>query len=171
MEVPSLEEWLDLPEAERIRRAGALNPYAGEGVDLIRQVADRFRVEFGHLRGLEITGPGLYHGGSWVIGASHPLIFDRRRLPEYYLGVDVRASVRPPLPPEFQGQEYPHGYIWSPPNYERFVDRCADEIRERLAQPDMTRDEMLSALVGRPFGQHVAQCRQSVKEGKIPPFE
>lgn len=54
------------------------------------------------------------------------------RLPQRYLAIEVRASIRPPLPPEFQGQEYPHGYVWSPPNYERFVDRCAMEIRQRL---------------------------------------
>lgn len=35
----------------------------------------------------------------------------------------------------------------------------------------MTREEMLHAIVGRPFEEHVAQCRRAVKEGSIPPFE
>jgi len=171
MEMPSLTEWIELPDDERVRRVAKLNPYAGEGEELIRQIADRFRGEFGHLPGLDISGHGIYHGGSWVIGASHPLVFDRRRLPSRYLGVDVRASIQLPLPPEFQGHEYPHGYVWSPPNYERFVDRCADEIRERLGDPDMTREQMLHVIVGRPFDEHVSECRRWVKEGAIPPFE
>ena len=166
-----MTEWLGLAEENRVRHVARLNAYAGEGAQLIRQIADRFRDEFGHLPGLTMTGHGVYHGGSWVIGASHPFVFDRRWLPNRYLGVEVRASIRPPLPPEFEGQEYPHGYVWSPPNYERFVDRCADEIRQRLGNPEMTRAQMLHALVGRPFEEHVSDCRRWVTEGAIPPFE
>jgi hypothetical protein len=65
----------------------------------------------------------------------------------------------------------PDGYAWSPPNFERFVDRCANEIRQRLSNPTMSRAEMLHALIGTPFEEFVAHCRESVKKGFIPPFE
>jgi len=170
MATPSLSEWLALSEDERARRLAAFDAYAGEGEDLLEQIADRFREEFGRLPDVAIDGPGIYHGGSWVIGVTHPFIFDRRLLPARYLGVEVRAGPRLPLPPEFEGQTYP-AYVWSPPNFERFVDRCAAEIRVRLGDPNMTREAMLHALIGRPFDEHLSNCRRWVKEGVIPAFE
>jgi hypothetical protein len=154
MKMPSLEEWLELTEPERARRVAELNAYEGEGETLLQQATARFREEFGSLRGLAISGLGVHHGGSWVIGVSHPLIFDRRRVPTYYLGLPVNATVSQPLPEEFQG------YAWAPENYERFVDRCSHEIRRELGRPEMSREEMLHALIGVPFEEHVANCRR-----------
>jgi hypothetical protein len=108
------------------------------------------------LRGLQIGGLGANHGGTWAIDATAPLIFDRRGLQPYYLGVHVKWNIASPLPPEFQW-----GYPWEPANYARFVERCADEIRNALEKPNMMRDEMLHALIGRPFEEHVANCRQA----------
>jgi hypothetical protein len=167
----TLPEWLALSDGERTEWLGQLNPYSGEGFELIKAISDRFRDEFGHLPGLEVEGPGVYHGGDWVISASHPFVFDRRKLPGQYVGITVRAGVRNPLPAEFEGQYYPHAYVWNPRNFERFVDRSADEIRKALGDPTMSRDEMLHALIGWPFEEHLANCRQAVAEGKIPPFE
>jgi hypothetical protein len=65
-----LTEWIQLSSEERARRLAALNAYAGEGAALIKQIADRFRDESGHLSDLEIYGPGVYHGGGWVVGVS-----------------------------------------------------------------------------------------------------
>ena len=45
------------------------------------------------------------------------------------------------------------------------------EIRAELGAADMSRDDMLSALVGMPFSQWVEACRSSVREGRIEPFE
>jgi hypothetical protein len=167
----TLPEWLGLSDLERARWLSALNAYGGEGAELIGAIGDRFREEYGHLEGLEVLGPGVFHGGTWVIGATHPFVFDRRRLPHQYLGIDIRASVRHPLPPEFDEQRFPDAYVWAPPNFEKFVDRCFHEIREALRDPDMTRAEMLHALIGMPFEEHLAHCRRSVREGRIPPFE
>jgi hypothetical protein len=36
---------------------------------------------------------------------------------------------------------------------------------------DISRDEMLSALVGLPFAEFVEHCRAGVREGTIEPFE
>src|SRR6187551_654533 len=164
MAVPTIDEWLCLSESERERVVDQLNGYDGEGDELIRQIANRFRQEFGHLPGISIDGPGIPHGGGWAIGVTHDVIFDRRWLPRRYLGVHVRPGIRLPLPKEFANQQYPTGYAWSPPNFERFVDRCADEIRRRLGSPNMSRDEMLHALVGMPFEKFVAHCRESVRK-------
>ena len=171
MALPSLDAWIELPEDERTRRMAAFNAYVGEGAELVSQISARLREQLKHLREVAVDDGGIYHGGSWTIGVSHPFIFDRRLIPERYLGVEVRAGARSPLPPEFEGQARPNGYVWSPPNFERFVDRCASEIGQRLGQPNMTREEMLHALIGRPFEEHVSICRRSVTEGVIPPFE
>jgi hypothetical protein len=95
----------------------------------------------------------------------------RRKLPGKYLAIIVHASLRIPLPAEFESQRFPDAYVWAPPNVEKFVDRCADEIREKVGDPHMTRAETLHALIGRPFEEHLAHCRQSVREEWLPPFE
>lgn len=171
MTQPSISEWLALSEQERVRHVAALKPYAGEGSELLEVVVDLFRKEFGHLRGLKINGPGVYHGGSWVIGASHPLVFDKRLLPPTFLGIQVHKTTAHPLPVEFQNQERPRGYVWSPNNFSRFVDRCGDEVRRELENPNMTREDMLHALIGEPYEEFVTRCRGWVAEGRIPPFE
>jgi len=171
MTLPTIDEWLELSERERVQRVAALNAYAGEGEELLRIAVDRFRKDFGHLKGLKISGPGVYHGGSWVIGASHPFVFDKRLLPPTYLGMTVHQSTSHPLPVEFQNQERPRGYVWSPPNFSQFVDRCGEEVRRELGNPAMTREEMLHALIGEPYEEFVARCRGWVAEGKIPAFE
>ena len=170
MREPTLAEWLNLSSADRRKRLDSLNPYGGEGFTLIKAISDRFRDEFGHLPGLVIDGPGVYHGGDWVISSSRPFVFDRRKLPEHYLGIMVHTSVRNPLPLEFS-KGYPEAYVWAPPNFAKFVDRCANEIREQLGDPNMSREDMLHALIGVPFEEHLAHCRQSVREGRMPAFE
>jgi hypothetical protein len=152
MPLPAFEDWLKMPEAERVRVVSALDAYAGEGQELLDEVWRRFRAEYGHVHGVQTYGPGANHGGTWAMSATTPFIFDRRSLPVYYLGVHVKWLIPPPLPAEFQ-----NGYPWAPQNYERFVDRCAAEIREVLGKPDMTREEMLHALIGRPFEEHAAR--------------
>jgi hypothetical protein len=81
MAVPTFDEWLRLSESERERVVDQLSGYDGVGDDLIGQVANRFREEFGHLPGISIDGPGIPHGGGWAIGVTHDVIFDRRWSP------------------------------------------------------------------------------------------
>lgn len=169
--VPDLESWKRLTPGGQCARLADYS-YREEARPLIRCIVDDFRRAHGHIEGLVVNEePGIYHGGEWVIDVTHPFIFDRRSLPRQYLGVRVHAGSQPPLPPEFANQHYPDGYAWSPPNFERFVDRCADEIRQRLGNPTMSRAEMLHALIGTPFEEFVAHCREWVKKGSIPPFE
>jgi hypothetical protein len=169
--VPDLESWKRLTPQEQHARLADYSERE-EARSLLKSIVDDFRDAYGHIEGLVVSkDPGSYHGGEWVIDVTHPFIFDRRSLPGYHLGVRLHRGSQPPLPPEFANQHYPDGYAWSPPNFERFVDRCADEIRQKLGKPQMSRAEMLHALVGTPFEEFVSHCREWVKKGSIPPFE
>jgi hypothetical protein len=170
-QVPTFEEWRSLPDSDRARIQAGWNTYGGEGAEIVAQAADDFRAKFGHLPGLSVSGPGIYHGGSWVIAASHPFVFDRRTIPESHLGINVHASIGPELPREFEASTRKFTYVWAPPHYEAFVDRNAAHIRQALKNPSMSRDEMLSALVGRPFDEFVKSCREHVNAGRIEPFD
>jgi len=169
--VPTFEEWLELTDSERAQIQGGWNVYGGEGAEIVTRASDDFRAKFGHLPGLSVAGPGVYHGGAWVIAAMHPFIFDRRTIPGSHLGIGVHASTGPELPREFQEFTRKHEYVWAPPHYEAFVDSNAAQIRQQLGNPGMSREEMLSALVGQPFDRFVQFCRESVSAGRIKPFE
>jgi hypothetical protein len=170
-QVPTFEEWLVLPDSERAQIQASWNAYGGEGEEIVTKAADNFREKFGHLPGISVSGPGVYHGGSWVIAVMHPFIFDRRAIPGSHLGIWVHASTGPELPREFEAGTRKYGYIWAPPHYEAFVDNNAPKIRHQLGNLSMSRDEMLSALVGRPFDKFVQSCREQVSDGRIEPFE
>jgi hypothetical protein len=169
--IPTFAEQLALSDAERRNEASRWNAYAGEGHEIVAEVTEDFRVKYGTIPGVDVTGLGIYHGGDWVIGVTHPFVFDRRLLPTSHLGIGVRTLIGGELPPEFQDGQRRYPYVWAPPHYEQFVDRCAGEIRRQLGRPNMSRDEMLSALIGMPFEQFRELCRQSVREGRMAAFE
>ena len=169
--IPTFAEWLSLSDAERANEAARWNTYGGEGSEIVAAVTEDFRAKYGNLSGVERIVFGVYHGGSWVIGVIHPLVFDRRLLPLSHLGIMVHTSIGGELPPEFQDSKRRYSFVWAPPHYEQFVDRCADEIRRQLGRPDMSRDEILAALVRMPFEQFREHCRQSVREGRMAAFE
>ncbi len=125
--VADLESWTRrTPGEQHARLAG--NSEREEAQPLIKCIVDDFRRAHGHIEGLVVTEePGIYHGGEWVIDVTHPFILDRRTLPREHLGVRVHAGSQLPLPPEFANQHHPDGYAWSLPNYERFVDRGAND--------------------------------------------
>jgi hypothetical protein len=136
--------------------------------DIVSAAADRFRMQFAPQSDVEVRH-GVYHGGDWIIGVTVPMVFDKRSLPETFLGITVRQFTKD-LPPEFQVRDPRAEYVWAPERYELFVDRAAAEIREKLGRPDTTRKEMLDALCGEDFDAFTARCRQWENEGKIPSF-
>ena len=170
-DVPTPAEWLELSDQQRAKVIERWNPYGGQGFALVEAVTADFRERYGHLPRLQINGPGVYHGGSWVISVQHPFVFDRRKLPTSHLGIMIHASLTGELPREFQDGLRQHAYVWAPPHYVQFVDRAAEEIRAQLGSGDMTRDDMLAAFVGMPFADFVELCRSSVREGRLKPFE
>jgi hypothetical protein len=131
-------------------------------------VFDRFQAAYGQIKGVTIDGPGIYHCGEWIIYLTHPFIFDRRTLPEYYLGIRILSGRALPLPPEFEGQRLPRAYVWAPNNFERFVDRCGGEVRSQLRRPAMTREEMLDALLGHSFEEFRRRYHDAVRKGILP---
>lgn len=104
-----------------------------------------------------------------VIMISKPFVFDNRKLPKVYDGLEVKSKIEGELPVEFK-VDVKKEYIWAPQRFEKYVDRCAEEIRKKFKKPDMTRNEMLDALAFGSFEEHKKKATQLLKEGKIPPF-
>jgi hypothetical protein len=61
-------------------------------------------------------------------------------------------------------------YIWAPERFEKFVERCSDEIRKDLGDPNMSKKEMLDALCFGDFKEHKKKVNQLIKEGKLPSY-
>jgi hypothetical protein len=139
----------------------------------------RFEKKYAHLKklGLRFNGLGFADARKrvHVIQVTRPFMFDSRLIPKSFEGMAVKSKIEGVLPEEFiidrnvedwQKREY----AWSPERFEMFVDRCSSEIKEKLNNPAMSRDEMLSALCFGNFEAHKMKCDQLIKEGKIPAF-
>lgn len=159
---------------ERVETVRNWKPFMGEGEDYIKKVSEKFKEEFGHLSSIRGISYGDYHGSTWVISYSHPFIFDQRKAPpSIYLGVDVREGTpASEMPEEFQTGDVKQEYVWAYQRYEKFVDRCSDQIRRELNSPDMAREEMLDALTpGGNFQAWKSQCQIWEEQGKIPRYQ
>lgn len=133
-------------------------------------ILNEFKRQFGHLKkyGLKIEGVADLMGNG-VISISKPFIFDNRKLPEKFMGLNIRGgTVDTELPVEFQNLDRDREYIWAYQRFEEYVDKHADLIRKTLGKPDMTRDEMLDALCFGDFRRHKEMCVKWENEGTIP---
>jgi hypothetical protein len=140
------------------------------------QILAEFRKQYGHLEaeGLVIRYIGNvieYHYAIWI---EHPLIFDQRKLPKWFMGIEVRDHISDiDSIPEFQIEDRDTEYIWDYKRFEKFVDRNSALIRQKLGNPNMTREEMLDVLCDGDFNKHKEDCLRWEKEGrfklKIPP--
>jgi hypothetical protein len=156
---PSLREWKTLSDDERQRFVDTWDPNSADGNPLLKEIEIVFTATFGQLKGLTIHGIGNCHG-CLVIGATHKLIFDRRLLPMRFLGLPVYCTISD-IPTDFQVFE---SYIWAPENYQHFVERHADQIRDELGSREMSREDMLHALCGMPFSEWIEVCHGFGKE-------
>jgi hypothetical protein len=140
-----------------------------------------FESKYGYLKkkGLTIEGLAMIDPKKkkHVIKISRPLVFDNRQLPKKFEGLDVKTNIQmsQELPSEFKvNREQPDWfkkeYIWAPERFEKFVDRCSDEIRRNLGEPNMTKKEMLDALCFGDFKEHKKKVNQLIKEGKLPAY-
>ena len=79
---------------------------------------------------------------------SKPFMFDNRQLPKTYEGLDIKSKIEGNLPKEFAfNKNSPKKeYVWAPFKFEKYVDRCSEEIRKEFGNPNMSRTEMLDAL-------------------------
>ncbi|MCC7303746.1 MAG: hypothetical protein IT233_13985 [Bacteroidia bacterium] len=111
-----------------------------------------------------------------VINISRPFIFDMRGLPKKYEGLSVKGKINGDLPNEFQIDRtkpdwMKRDYIWAPERFEKFVERCGEQIRKELGNPVMTKKEMLDALCFGNYEEHKKNTKKLIKEGKIPSFK
>lgn len=94
MGVPTFEQWRTLSDVERSRIQSTWNTYHGEGRPLVDAVTADFWQHYGHLPGLRLDGPGVYHGGAWVITVQRGAAFDGSALPVLHLGISVHQIIR-----------------------------------------------------------------------------
>ncbi len=146
---------------------------------LLYDTLDRFEKKFAHLKkkGLRVNGLKMIDPKrkKHVIDISRPLLFDNRQLPKIFEGLDVKAVVSGDLPlefaidrtkPDWQKKEY----VWAPERFEKYVDRCSDEIKKKLGDPKMTREDMLSALCFGDYKAHKEKTQLLIDEGKLPNY-
>jgi hypothetical protein len=141
------------------------------------EILKHFETKYGTLKkkGLRIEGLSMIDPKrkKHVIMVSKPFMFDNRQLPKTYEGLEIKAKIEGILPKEFAiKKDAPKKeYVWAPVNFEKYVDRCADDIRKQFGNPEMSRQEMLDALAFGSFEEHKKKSVQMMKDGKIPPFK
>jgi hypothetical protein len=143
------------------------------------EILKSFETKYGYLKkkGLTIEGLAIVDvkKKKHVIKISRPLIFDNRLIPKRFEGLDVKTNIKlgVDMPAEFdvdrsQPDWHKKQYIWAPERFERYVDRCENEIKDQLNNPQITKPEILDALCFGNFEEHKQKSIQLIKEGKLP---
>ena len=101
---------------------------------------------------------------------SKPFLFDNRLLTKTYEGLDIKSKIEGGLPEEFKidREALTKDYLWAPNKFEKYVDRCSEDIKKQFGNPNMSRTEMLDALAFGSFEDHKQKTLNLIKEGKIP---
>ena len=150
----TLEEWMALSDLERGKIASQWSPFVQQTTDsLPTLISEEFRKQHPNLN---FRGLGNVHGSLELV-VLRPFIFDKRLIPNSFLGMSVKVSLSEPLPDDF---EVFSGYVWAPENYANFVDSKSETIREALGDRSMSREDMLHALIGMPFDDWIQKCRE-----------
>ena len=141
------------------------------------EILKSFESKFGSLKkkGLRIEGLTMIDPKrkKHVINISKPFLFDNRQLPKTYEGLDIKSKIEGGLPEEFkiEKEALVKEYLWAPIKFEKFVDRCSEDIKKQFGNPNMSRSEMLDALAFGNFEEHVKKSTALMLEGKIPAFK
>jgi hypothetical protein len=139
-------------------------------------ILKNFESKFGVLKkkGLRIEGLSMIDPKrkKHVIMISKPFLFDNRQLPKSYEGLDIKSKIEGGLPEEFKidKEALTKEYLWAPYKFEKFVDRCSEDIKKQFNNPNMSRSEMLDALAFGSFEDHKKKTLTLMQEGKIPTF-
>lgn len=145
----------------------------GCGVNF-RKIHKEFNEQFGNIPGMRETFIDDYHGGL-ELGYVTSFIFDHRKIPSIYKGLRVQMGriLIDEIPLEFKIRDGKTEYFYAYQRYEALVDRCSDEIRKKLDNPTMTRDEMLDALspARGDFKKWREKCKDMERAGRIPPYK
>ena len=138
------------------------------------EILKNFESKFGSLKkkGLRIEGLTMIDPKrkKHVINISKPFLFDNRLLPKTYEGLDIKSKIEGGLPEEFKidREALTKDYLWAPNKFEKYVDRCSEDIKKQFGNPNMSRTEMLDALAFGSFEDHKQKTLNLIKEGKIP---
>ena len=138
------------------------------------EILKNFESKFGSLKkkGLRIEGLTMIDPKrkKHVINISKPFLFDNRLLPKTYEGLDIKSKIEGGLPEEFKidKEAVIKDYLWAPSKFEKYVDRCSEDIKKQFGNPNMSRSEMLDALAFGSFEDHKIKTMNLIKEGKIP---
>ncbi len=141
------------------------------------EILKSFESKFGSLKkkGLRIEGLSMIDPKrkKHVIMISKPFLFDNRLLPKTYEGLDIKSKIEGGLPEEFKIEKevIKKDYLWAPMKFEKFVDRCSEDIKKQFNNPNMSRTEMLDALAFGSFEDHKKKTLTLMQEGKIPTFK
>jgi hypothetical protein len=110
------------------------------------EIIEEFKKRYGYLSkyGLRINGIGNVIADYNVITISTPFIFDRTKLPERFMGLDLRdGTIENEMPAEFQIIDKYNEYIWAYQRFEEYVDNHHDLIRKikQKATTDVTQHQ------------------------------
>ena len=110
-----------------------------------------------------------------AISVSKPFIFDNRNIPTSFDGIQVKKRIVGEMPIEFQIDRtqpdwHKKEYIWAPERFELFVDRALGEIKDKLGDSRLTREEALDAVCFGNFEEHARKVKMLVRQGKVPAY-
>ena len=141
------------------------------------EILKSFETKFAPLKkkGLRIEGLSMIDPKrkKHVIMISKPFLFDNRQLPKTYEGLDIKSKIEGGLPEEFTPSKNAteKEYLWAPLKFEKYVDRCGEEIKKQFNNPNMSRIEMLDAIAFGNFEEHKRKAILLMQEGKVPAFK
>ena len=96
----------------------------------------------------------------------HPLIFDNRKIPEYFHGVKIlnitNSSSIPAELVEMVINDNGFEENFTPNQYRNYVFGNSEYIREVLKSPNMTIDEMLDAICMGDFEEYEAEYAKNI---------
>jgi hypothetical protein len=151
-------------------------------------ILERFKKKYGYLEKYGMSIDGLYlisesdgatfkeekevsniyelrEGENYELTVFRPFVFDNRILPKLFEGVNIKIVEVGARPLEFDVDEnenfIPLDVYHSPEKYIKFVDRCFDDIRLQLGNPNMSKEELLDALTFEgSFEKHIKWCKE-----------
>jgi len=124
--------------------------------------------------GAEVVIYGLSKDGEGIsVGIRTPFLFDRRvisgELDDNYPHLSIGSSITDGFPPEFLDLVKPRTEKFYPENFQAYVARYLDKIREALGLPDLTQEEALDALVpSGDFQNWQEQCSEWRRQDQTP---
>jgi hypothetical protein len=153
--MPSLEEWRNLSSDEKAHVLANRSIQEEQLREILQFIDREFRKKVSGIEGITILGVGDRFG-ELAIAVKTPFVFDTSRLPKKFESLPVHRMLSD-VPAGFDRFK---GYFWAPENWEDFVDENFDAIRSKLANHEMSKDDVYRALIGMPLNEWIEMCRR-----------